>query len=495
VALVPLVLVARVRGSGSAFLAGWIAGAVAHGAIFHWISHTARTMSDFPGWAAWGVLGIFALGEGIGYGLLALGTRAIRLGRQRLGIAQALSIAALAVAIEHLWPQLFPWHLGGAVFRVPILLQGMDVTGVGGATFVAAMIAIVVAAGIEGMLDRRGPSWGLVLASTVILAAWIGYGGLRLGQVREAQTSGRSVRLALVQPDITSMEKKSRDRAFRRTFLDRLWEVTNRADLEGVDAIIWPEGAFPFSFGLDEESLPHWMTAASRDLVAGVARSNRPLLMGSVTRPAGSRPRNTAILFAPDGSESARYDKRRLLAFGEYMPFSDWIPGLKGRVRQVADLEPGTESMAFEIGGARALPSICYEAIFPAFTRRAFLDTDADFIVNLTNDGWFGDHGAPAQHLMVQVPRAVELRTALVRVTQTGITAVVQPSGDFILETGIHERRVDVVSVPVDTGLGSPFRSLGEVFAWACVAGAALAVASAVWRYRRGKKSRSTTTG
>ena len=95
-------------------------------------------------------------------------------------------------------------------------------------------------------------------------------------------------------------------------------------------------------------------------------------------------------------------------------------------------MTPGSHAEVFELGPAKAMMSICYEAIHPEFTRQAALSGGGNMILNLTNDGWFGDYGAPGQHLMVQAPRAVELRTSLVRVTQTGITAVISPSGNML---------------------------------------------------------------
>lgn len=495
VALLPLFLVIPRLSRGRAFLAGWLAGGVANAGIFHWIAHTAVSMSEFPWVLAIGVLFAFSLYGGLQYGVLTVLARPLLNRPWRV-----LTVPSAVVAVEFVWPHLFPWHLGNAVFRVPVLMQGMDVTGVYGPSFVSASLAVALAGTLRARLDRVPFPRPEALVAGAVTAVWVAYGLVRLPQVRDTPPRD-TLRLALVQPDITAEDKKHRDNASRKALFERLKDLTLRADLSHVDAVVWPEGAFPFYFAVDAEGRAGWrdIVETSNRLAALVRQTKRLLLFGSLTRPLGSRTRNSMILLGPDGAEVARYDKRVLLAFGEYMPLSDTFPFLKNRVTEVSDMAPGDRAVAFPLGGparppARALASICYEAIFPGLTRRSLLETGADLIVNLTNDAWFGTSGAPAQHLMVQVPRAVELRVPLVRLTETGITAVVRPSGDFALETGLHERRVDLVEVPVAHSF-SLYREIGDVFAWLCLAGTLAAVAAPRFRHSIGKKWRSTKTG
>ncbi len=477
------------------FLAGWGVGTLAHLGIFPWIFHTATTMSDFPAGAAAAVLFLFAAAHGVAWGIVTLGIRLLA-GR---GSASFVAVSAAIVAAgEHLAPQLFPWHLGSTFWRVPLLMQGVDITGMAGATFVAVSFGAAVAVALRDLANHSRVRPGGPILALAVLAVWLGYGAVRLPQVREAVARAPTIRLALVQPDITAREKRLRDDDFRASLVDRLFAVTRSADLDGVDAVIWPEGAFPYAFtpGTDD-SVPNrsrFVVALSRNLLERVRELGLPLVFGSITRDADGQGHNSATLVGSDGHVRARYDKRRLLAFGEYVPLSDRFPSLKGRIPGVGNLTPGKRPVEFAIGSGRASISICYEAIQSTFTRDAVVGTGADLIVNLTNDGWFGDYGAPAQHLMVQVPRAVELRMPLVRVTQTGITAVVSPTGEFLAETALHERRTLVVDVPRMAASG-PYVLMGPVFAWACVGFVALTAALAWRRYRIKKKSRSMTTG
>lgn len=487
VALIPLFLVLPGLSAGRGFLAGWLAGTLANMGIFHWIVHTAITMSEFPFGLALLVLLVFALYTGIPFGLLAL------LGRPLLERRGAVwTVPAALVTLEFLWPNLFPWHLGNAYFRVPLMMQGMDITGIYGGSFISAAAAVAVASWLRGRARGKGASLSALLTAAILAAVWTGYGAIRL-QTLDTEVSTPGLTLALVQPDITADDKKRRDGKSRKALFARLKALTESADLEGVDAVVWPEGAFSFYFAPDSEGRKGWtnIVQTSRRLVAMVQDLGKPLVFGSLTRPLNSRTRNTLIMLGSDGQEVERYDKRVLLAFGEYMPLSDTFPFLKKKVKEVSDMVGGDRAVSFPIGPGRALGSICYEAIFPTLTRQSLNETSSNLILNVTNDAWFGTSGAPAQHLMVQVPRAVELRVPLVRLTETGITAVILPSGEFVLETGLHERRVDRVVLPLgDTW--SAYRVVGDVFAWACVA---LVVAALAGAYFRRKKSLSTRIG
>jgi len=486
VALAPLFFVLPGASGRRAFVTGWLAGIVANVGIFHWIVHTAVSMSGFPFVLAAGVLLAFSAYSGVAIGIIAVLCRPLVSRR-----GAVLTLPAVVVAVEFGWPNLFPWHIGNAYFRTPFMLQGTDLTGIYGASFVSAAVSVAVAAAFRDILKKKMPGLVAPVVAAVIVAAWTGYGVVRAFVVEEDAQGADTITLALVQPDITAGDKKHRDAASRKALFARLEDLTLSADLDGVDAVVWPEGAFSFYFATDSEGRNGWgnIVQTSRRLVRMVRDMKKPLIFGTLTRPLDQKTRNSLVMLDSDGAETARYDKRVLLAFGEYMPLSDTFPFLKHKVKEVSDMGAGDRMVAFDIGPAKALCSICYEAIFPKLTRDSMNDTGANLLLNVTNDAWFGDSGAPAQHLMVQVPRALELRVPLVRLTETGISAVVLPSGDFILETGLHERRVDRVEIPIADNF-SLYRRIGDVFAWGCVVAVAV-----VFVQRRRKRSLSTTIG
>jgi apolipoprotein N-acyltransferase len=466
VAWTPLLVVLPNLRKRSAFFAGWALGTLSHLGIFPWISHTAQTMSNFSPAAGAVILVLFALLHGLAWGVTVLGIRTLSEGKQ--GIGYVVTTAAIVSAVEFVNPQLFPWHLGNVFWRVPILMQGVEITGIAGATFVAVAFGAALAA----ILKRGGGAVRGAVFAVAILVVWVAYGVVRFGQVEKEVSQAPTARLALVQPDVTAADRLEKGFEAKVHVIEKEIATTRSGDLEEVEAIIWPEGAFPTTFptNLQGQAIVSQRVAMTllRHIRGALRTFDKPLILGSVTKPDAETVHNSAIMISPKGSIERQYHKRRLLAFGEYMPFSDLFPGLKGLVPRVTDMTPGSHAEVFELGPAKAMMSICYEAIHPEFTRQAALSGGGNMILNLTNDGWFGDYGAPGQHLMVQAPRAVELRTSLVRVTQTGITAVISPSGKIIVETGIHEKRTVTVDVPLKEPK-SFYLSFGPVFAWLCV--------------------------
>ena len=151
------------------------------------------------------------------------------------------------------------------------------------------------------------------------------------------------------------------------------------------------------------------------------------------------------------------------MPFGEYIPFSDYFPFVKGKVKGIGDMAAGEHRVVFNVNGVQILPSICYEAIYPGMTREAVMEEPrAEVILNITNDMWFGDTSALTMHLMVQTSRAVELRIPLVRSTNSGITAFVDAAGRLSGTTPRYEAmtREGVVEVK---SLFSLYALIGDI--------------------------------
>lgn len=229
----------------------------------------------------------------------------------------------------------------------------------------------------------------------------------------------------------------------------------------------------------------------TRDRNTAIRGFSTPLLMGAITYRHRSgfdgenEYFNTALLVAPDGEVLGRYDKNYLLIFGEYLPFSDWFPFLKNWLPEAGDYRAGETVEVFELDGVRIGLMICYEDIIPSFTRR-LADKDPHILVNVTNDAWFGKTSEPYQHLQLATFRAIENRRFLLRSTNTGVTAVVDPVGRILQETSLDEAEVLTADIAVMTG-DTIYRQLGDVFAWGCCILSLVALAAT--RIRRGKKS------
>ncbi|MBI4442238.1 MAG: apolipoprotein N-acyltransferase [Acidobacteria bacterium] len=204
--------------------------------------------------------------------------------------------------------------------------------------------------------------------------------------------------------------------------LERLTvEAAGRQDAPAL--VIWPEMPAPFYF---------WDDAFTRPFMENLARrTNSYFLSGIVAFVPGSRlqqPLNSNVLLDPGGRFLAQYDKIHLVPFGEYVPLKQWL-GFAGTITaEAGDFVPGSRFVVSELLGGRMSTLICYEAIFPELSRR-FVQEGAGLLVNISNDGWFGNSGARQQHLLMARMRAIETARFLLRATNTGITAVIRPDG------------------------------------------------------------------
>lgn len=210
---------------------------------------------------------------------------------------------------------------------------------------------------------------------------------------------------------------------------------------------------------------------ADRDRNAAMRGFKTPLIFGAITmEPDPQRPGeriyyNTALLLSPDGRILGTYDKNYLLIFGEYLPFSDWFPFLHDWFPEAGNFKPGQSVEVFELNGTRIGVMICYEDIIPAFSRQLHAKSP-HILVNITNDAWFGKTTEPYQHLALATFRSIENRRFLVRVTNTGVSAVIDPVGRIVNETSLDNPEYIVAEVAKMEG-ETPYQRYGDLFAWA----------------------------
>ena len=192
------------------------------------------------------------------------------------------------------------------------------------------------------------------------------------------------------------------------------------------------------------------------------------------TEPGRVRFYNSAWLVGADGAPRGVYDKRRLVPFAEYAPVPR-VPGLGWRFDAPGDYSPGVEAVVFPTPAPFGV-LVCYEAIYPHLARD-LADAGARFLINVSNDAWFGTSAGLEQHFAITVFRSVETRRALARATNTGVTALIGPSGRILARFPPDVRDAWIVDVPLRDGATLYGRS-GDVFAVLCVAGALAAVAA-----------------
>jgi predicted amidohydrolase len=273
--------------------------------------------------------------------------------------------------------------------------------------------------------------------------------------------------VAIVQGNIDQGVKW--DPAWQSKALQLYRYLTLEAARERPRLIVWPETAVPFFLREDPRR-------AELETLARAAGAY--LLVGAPDR-LSEQSRNSAFLVGPDGRMLGQYDKRHLVPFGEYVPLRRllfFVNVLAGG--GIGEFAPGKEATVFSTPAGRFGVVICYEAIFPGEVREFFLG-GADFLVNITNDAWFGRSAAPAQHLAMAAFRAVENRAYLVRAANTGISAIVAPDGRIVRSSGLFTPAV--LSAPITPRAGVSFYTrYGDLFAWGTVVVALAAVLTAV---------------
>jgi apolipoprotein N-acyltransferase len=422
----------RWGGALSAGLAGWWFGFGYFVAGLYWIGHAFLVDAKTFGWllpiAITALPAFLAIYTGLGFALArALWTR---------GPLRILTLALALTVTEWLRGHLFtgfPWNAFGYTLTGPLVLaQASALLGLWGLTFLAVAIFASPATLADERVDTRRPTLPLLLAIAT-LAALAAYGAMRLALQPTEFVDG--IRLRIMQPNLPQDEKFNYNA--KQQVMNRYIALSNRATgprSAGVgDAthLIWPESAFPFFLTREPDALAQ---------IADLLPAGTVLITGAVRAPdaasgsKGPRAYNSVYVIDHDGSILSIYDKVHLVPFGEYLPFQDLLErlGLTQLTKVQGGFISGDRHRSLNVPGApRFLPLVCYEIIFPgsAVPRGA---ERPNWLVNLTNDGWFGISSGPYQHLQQARVRAIEEGLPLVRAANTGISAVIDPLGRVI---------------------------------------------------------------
>jgi apolipoprotein N-acyltransferase len=384
----------------------------------------------------------------------------------RSGALYVVLAASLWAALEFLRTYLmsgFPWNLlGYSQHQNLSLIQVAALSGVYGVSFVV----VAVNAALARVLHMWGRWNEALLPAGIAALCWILAVGSGWLWPAPAEPE-RAIPVALVQGNIDQGVKW--DPAWQGRTLRVYRELTLRAVRERPGLVVWPETAVPFLLQEDPRR---------REVEALARQTGSYLLVGAPDRSAGG-PRNSAFLLGPDGGVLGRFDKRHLVPFGEYVPLRRvlfFVNALAGGT--IGEFVPGAEATIFATPVGRFGVVICYEAIFPGEVRE-FFRSGAGFLVNITNDAWFGRSAAPAQHLAMAAFRAVENRAYLVRAANTGISAIVAPDGRVVEASELFTPAVVSGRIGPRAAV-SVYTRYGDLFAWGTVTVALAAALAAV---------------
>lgn len=419
---------------------GWFAAGL------YWIAEALLVDSAAHAWLIPFAVTLIPAGLALFFGIATAIAGSLWVG----GSWRLLALAATLVALEWLRGVAFtgfPWNsLHMALAAHPALLQGFAFVGPLGASFAVVAVALVPAAlwpGLGGGPDGR--RYAMVAFAVAIV--WVGGGALRLaGEVDETI---QSATVRIVQPNIAQADKwdpELRDQHFA-SLLDLTTRRTDGTDLGLLDVthVFWPESAFPFLL----TDRPDALTAIGSvlplgtTLIAGALRAERRDERRVFT--------NAIFALNDSGEITDAYDKVRLVPFGEQLPFGRLVDrlGLRPLVGAPSGFIPGASSGTLETpGGPSGLGLVCYEAIFSDYVREGVLTHQPDFLINVTNDAWFGRSIGPVQHFHQARIRSVETGRPLVRAANTGISAIVDARGRVVEALAIDNRGVLTANLP-----------------------------------------------
>lgn len=430
------------------FALGCVSGFAYWFGLTHWIHSTLTQYAGVGSGGSWALFGLMCLWKALQTGLFAAFCGPLFLYWFAIPAA-----AALWVALDwtHAWTG-FEWlSLGNAGSDMTEPLRLASATGVWGLTFVFALMA----AGIAGLVLRRPRlhlAWMLLLPGLFFLP--------ELAAPERGDSSA-----VLVQPDIAAdmaWSDETKAQALERLKTLSLTPALSRD--RNPDLIVWPEMPAPF----------YANDGAFMGAVAEVAKvSESAVITGVVSRAADGGPLNSAVVVGSDGQTLSQYDKVNLVPFGEFVPWP--LGALTKKVSSEAgDFEAGSGIVVSRVGGHAVGIFICYESVFPGYVR-SFVASGAEVLVNVSNDGWYAKTPARQQHLQIVRMRAAENRRWILRATNDGITAVIDPAGRLI--RAVQEYKRLAVRVPFRYRSDLTFYSrFGDWFVGLCAMVSALAV-------------------
>ena len=449
-------LIAAARSPWRAALSGWWFGFGHFLAACYWVG--AALLTDPDKFAFLSVPAVIGLAAGLAL-FPALAALVVSLSRQN-GFARLLLFAVAWTATEWLRGTIlsgFPMNLIGTAWTISEgMIQMTAVTGAYGLSFLTVLAAGAFALLAEPRRDGGAVRyWRTPVAMILVLAAiWIG-GTIRLAVQNSDPVPG--VNLLIVQPNIPQELKWRGDT--RKAALEKHMRMTLAAApgaaLGAVSHVIWPETAVPYDVSQDP-GLAKWLAAAVPE--------NGLLITGALRRGASANGsfRLWNSLHAVDSNSVLRltYDKHHLVPFGEYMPLRSIMSFAKLTYGDT-DFSAGPGAQTLEVPGLPPVsPLICYEAIFPG--RVVSPDARPGWLLNVTNDGWFGNTAGPYQHLQAARLRAVEEGLPLVRAANTGISTVIDPLGRYVGRLSLGDE--GVLRAPLPAALGrTPYAVMGDL--------------------------------
>ncbi len=464
IALIPLFFALKNQTPKRAAILGWLFGFVQFAAILYWISILEEAKELGPlAWAALvSYLSLFFMVFGFGFSHLER-----RFKNSVVWIAPFLWTALEFLRGTQPWGG-FNWgEIGYSQAPYPAVLYVTSFTGEYGLTFLIVWTNFALANMLMDFIELRinpKPLIGLNKSTKLkyLIPMTVVFINTSLGHLNLEKTAleKRGI-VVLLQPCIDQAVKWSR--SYEEETYKRFEALIQDCASTNPDLIVWPETGAP--------SLLRW-NPKSLSLVKNiVSRSKTPQLVGCLDLSRGKPGTifyfNAAIHFDPSGAILGVYCKRHLVPFGEFMPFQKYLSFLGPIVQSLGSFEPGPAYVKFPAKSFTYSPTICYEATFPGDVQKA-LKNNADALVSISNDAWYGNTAAAFQHALMEVVRAAEERRPLLRAANTGISLITDPFGRILISTKLFENRFLAGDVWLAKDNKTIYSMFGNWFTWFC---------------------------
>jgi len=441
VAFIPLLAAADRSSRIQAFRQGLITGFVFYFVELYWITNAFTDYTDLSGFIINSAMAMLALYLGLYFAVFTCFWQTFRTcnsGKLNLFLP-ALATASTWIILEDIRAQLlggFPWHpLGLTQAAMPGV---KDLFAYGGVRLISALVMLTnisLYLLLENYFRKQiKQSIKAALLLLPFLTAAVFMPDFKLPAVTPAKAYGPPLQITAIQPNISQADKWRREK--RPAIIKKMLLLSKLPDNITTDLMVWPEASLPIFLQKEHQILDKLTEIAKRQnmyLIAG----------GPGYRKAGRKRKgaiyNSTFMIAPDGNLQS-YNKIKLVPFSEINPLATFLPIL-GKLVPGPDYTPGTGIQLFTIGGHKFAPSICFEGVFPVYTAR-FFAAGAGFIINQTNDAWFGNSSGPQQHLNNLRLRALENRSYIVRSANTGISAIIDPAGQINKQLPINQQGV-----------------------------------------------------
>ena len=474
--LLPLLIALEGTTPKQALRLGCFSSFIANAAGFYWLIGTVRDFGELPLPIAVASYLALSAANGLGWGVFSMLTRIARSDAD--GRAPWCLAPFSFTAVEFAWWSVFPAYFGAGLWKTPILTQGAELTGILGCSFLLVLVNAALYDAYRAA-RRQSSTWRVSIPiAAAVLAAWTIFGAWRLSAIDAISAAAPQLRIGMVQSNIGAFTKRRAGQGEMNAARDEVslyQDMSRELEAKGtLDLVMWPETAYPFRLPLNVKNAKF-----------AVGPITAPVVIGAVTDQPHGAMHNSAVLMDRSGNVLGESHKIHMVPFGEYLPFGDRFPKLYELIPAISHLQPGDAPHPLVLVDGdktyRFGSLICYEDILPGYTREVVRATDPDLILNLTNDSWYGDSIEPTIHLALATFRAIEHRRGLVRSTNTGRSALVDPAGRVVLESGQHTKEVLSGSLPLVRGITTIYRMFGDWLGWLSLG---VSTFLAVTRYR-----------